>query len=339
MIDIKELITRPEYRWIDEYKDRLCFLTISGSHGYGTNVEGSDVDVRGVMLPTIEELIGLKTFEQRLDEESDTCIYEFNKFIKLASNCNPNVIELLGCKEYLIFNEVGKQLLDNVKYFLSKKCIHTFGGYATAQLRRLENALCHDSYPEEDKVKHIKATMDVAMDKLEDKNKIFGDHSIQTSIKDDKLYMTINIKEEPIDLVRSTLNDIINIEKTFNKLNQRNRKKDMMHLNKHIMHLVRLYLTCFDLLEKQEIKTYRNEDREWLLQIRNGYFLEDNKLVNNFYDYLKSLESRLESAKQITQLPDKPNYKEIEKFVINVNSSVIRGTVLKYKEPLKEVII
>lgn len=28
----------------------LMFLTIGGSHAYGTNVEGSDVDIRGVAL-------------------------------------------------------------------------------------------------------------------------------------------------------------------------------------------------------------------------------------------------------------------------------------------------
>lgn len=32
MIDLKELITRPEYKWLDEYKDRLCFLTFGGFH-------------------------------------------------------------------------------------------------------------------------------------------------------------------------------------------------------------------------------------------------------------------------------------------------------------------
>lgn len=32
MIKLKELIKRPEYSWIEEYKDRICFLTLGGSH-------------------------------------------------------------------------------------------------------------------------------------------------------------------------------------------------------------------------------------------------------------------------------------------------------------------
>ena len=333
MLDIKEIITRPEYKWIEEYKDRLCFLTFGGSHAYGTNVEGSDIDIRGVMLPTKEELIGLKHFEQRIDDDTDTCIYEFNKFIKLISNCNPNTIELLGGRQYLIFNEVGKELLDKANMFLSKRCINSFGGYAVAQLRRLENALCHDAYTEEEQNKHIRDTIEVAMSKLEEKNQIFANHSITTKLDNNKLLLSIHIDDQPIEQVRGTLNDIITIEKNYNKLNQRNTKKDITHLNKHLMHLFRLYLMSFDLLEKGEINTFR-KDRDFLLEIRNGKYLVNNKLTDECVNYLHELEERLNKDKELNVLPDKPNYDEIENFVLEVNSKVINNTVLKYTEPL-----
>lgn len=41
MLDLKEIISRPEYKWLEQYRDRLCFIAASGSWGYGTNVEGS----------------------------------------------------------------------------------------------------------------------------------------------------------------------------------------------------------------------------------------------------------------------------------------------------------
>lgn len=335
-MELKDVISKPEYKWIDEYKDRLCFLTFGGSYAYGTNIETSDIDIRGVMLPTKEELIGLKNFEQKIDENTDTCIYEFNKFIHLISQTNPNTIELLGGKEYLIFNEVGEQLIEKANLFLSKRCINTFGGYANAQLRRVENALCHDSYSPEDKVKHIKSTMDVAMSKLQEKNEIFFENAISTKIENDKLFLSIHFDNKPIELVRATLNDLLTIEKTFDKLGQRNNKKDEAHLNKHIMHLVRLYHMCFDILEKGEINTFR-EDRDFLLEIRKGKFIKDGKLTDEFRLYLKELETRLEKAKQLNVVPDKCNYKEIEKFVIDVNSKVITNTVIKYNEPLYKI--
>lgn len=332
-LNLKELIKRPEYKWIEEYKDRICFLTLGGSFGYGTNVEGSDIDIRGVMLPTKEELIGLKSFEQRIDEDTDTVLYEFNKYVRLISQTNPNTVELLGGRQYLIFNEVGQQLLDKAKLFLSKRCINTFGGYANAQLRRVENALCHDNYPEEDKVRHIKTTMDVAMAKLQEKNELFFENAVTTKIENDKLFLSMHFDNKPIELVRATLNDLLTIEKTFNKLGQRNNKKTEEKLDKHIMHLVRLYHMCFDILEKGEINTYREKDREFLLEIRNGKFIKDGKLTNEFRTYLKELEERLEKDKKLNVVPEKCDYTEIEKFVIDINTKVINGTIKKYNEP------
>ncbi len=42
----------------------LMFLTIGSSHAYETNVEGSDVDIRGVSLNTEHELLGMDTFDR-----------------------------------------------------------------------------------------------------------------------------------------------------------------------------------------------------------------------------------------------------------------------------------
>ena len=134
---LKEIWYSDEYKELrEETEGRLCFICFGGSYAYGTNVATSDIDIRGVMLPTKEELIGLKSFEQKIDDNTDTTFYEFNKFIKLVMNCNPNTIELLGCREYLVFNEIGQQLIDSCKMFLSKRCINTFGGYANSILNK-----------------------------------------------------------------------------------------------------------------------------------------------------------------------------------------------------------
>ena len=331
---LEELLKRDEYKWIEDYKDRLCFITLGGSHAYGTNIETSDIDIRGVLLPTKEELIGMHHFEQKLDEETDTCLYEFNKFIRLVCNCNPNVIEMLGCRDYIVFNEVGKCLIENAKRFLSKKCTITFAGYATAQLRRLENALCHDSYSEEDKIKHIKATMDVAMLKLEEKNEIFKNKGIEVNADENGVNLNIHVDNQPIAEVRAALNDILTIEKTYNKLNHRNNKKDLPHLNKHAMHLFRLYYTVFDILEHYDIRTYRYKERELLLEIRNGKLIKDNQLTEEFRTLLKSLEDRLEELKKTTQIPATYDNEWVEEFVLDVNTDIVTDTVFKYKEPI-----
>lgn len=109
----------------------LMFLTIGGSHAYGTNVEGSDVDIRGVALNSKEDLLGLGEFEHHVDTATDTTVFSFNKIVKLLSNGNPNVLELFGNSDDLVisYSPTTKLLMENKKLFLSKNAIKPFGGF------------------------------------------------------------------------------------------------------------------------------------------------------------------------------------------------------------------
>ena len=95
-------------------------LGLSGSYGYGTNREGSDVDFHGVAMQSPSDILGLTEFEQYEDDKTDTVIYGFNKLVRLLLECNPNTIEILGIDEdeYVIKSETGMELLDNKDMFL-----------------------------------------------------------------------------------------------------------------------------------------------------------------------------------------------------------------------------
>lgn len=56
---------------------------------------------------------------------------EYPQFMKRILGLKP--------KHYLYLSDIGRELLNNRKMFLSKKAVNAFGGYATAQLRRLDN--------------------------------------------------------------------------------------------------------------------------------------------------------------------------------------------------------
>ena len=106
---IKETIEKQEYDFLKENEhlgNNIILLTLGGSHAYGMDKEDSDLDVRGVALNSKEEILLGKDFEQ--------------------------VVEI-----YL--SDVGRELLNNRKMFLSKICINSFAGYASSQLRRMEN--------------------------------------------------------------------------------------------------------------------------------------------------------------------------------------------------------
>ena len=100
------------------------------------------MDIRGCALNSKNQILTNENFEQFINEDTDTTIYSFNKLISLLSSVNPNTIEMLGNKKehYLYISPIGQELLDNAHLFLSKRAVHSFGGYANQQLRRLENA-------------------------------------------------------------------------------------------------------------------------------------------------------------------------------------------------------
>lgn len=116
------------------------------------------------------------------------------------------------------------------------------------------------------------------------------------------------------------MNTLSNVIGNYEKLNHRNHKKDDNHLNKHAMHLIRLYMMCFDILEKGEINTYRANDRDFLLSIRNGAFQkEDGTYKPEFFDMVSEYEKRLSYAKEHTALPANPDMKRVEEFVMDIN--------------------
>lgn len=310
---IKEMVNGSAYDFLrtnEHLGSKIIFLTLGGSYSYGTNVETSDVDVRGCALNSESDLLGLTSFEQVVNTQTDTTIYAFNKLVSLLLNCNPNTIEMLGCKpeHYFYISDIGREMIANRKMFLSKRAVHSFGGYANQQLRRKG-----------------------AVKSFESRYTIFENGSIvlytDESPREDldrEIFADIQLKKYPVREFNSVINDLTNVIGTYEKLNHRNHKKDDEHLNKHAMHLIRLYLLCLDILEKEDIVTYRGDDLPLLMSIRKGdYQLEDGTYRPEFFEMVSDFEKRLNYAKQNTSLPDTPDMKKVEEFVISVNRRAI----------------
>lgn len=329
---IKEMVAGQKYDFLrtnEHLGDRIILLTLGGSYAYGTNNETSDVDVRGCTLNQSSDLLGLSNFEQFVNSETDTTVYSFNKLICLLLNCNPNVIEMLGCKpeHYIFVNEIGIEMIKNRKMFLSKRAANSFGGYANAQLRRLENALARDRMAQSRKEEHILNSMLGAKRAFEAKYTKFSEGSINLftadSPRDDldtEVFVNVQLNNYPAREFNCIMNDLSNVIKSYEKLGHRNHKKDDNHLNKHAQHLIRLYMMALDILEKEEIVTYREHDLPLLRKIRAGGFQnEDGTYRREFFEMVNDFENRLKYAIENTSLPDHPDMKLVEDFVISVN--------------------
>ncbi|MGL5677869.1 MAG: DNA polymerase beta superfamily protein [Cellulosilyticaceae bacterium] len=337
-MEIGQVIQRPEYAFLkanEHLGDNIVFLALGGSYAYGTNVATSDIDIRGCTLPRKQELIGLSNFEQFEDRKTDTTIYSFNKLIQLMCNCNPNTIEMLGCKEahYALVSPIGSELLANKKMFLSQRAKQSFEGYATAQLRRLQNAVARDALSQSDKEIHIMNAIKSAIGSFNERYSYLEREQIEVYIdksqkadRDTEVYLNMALRGYPLRDSKGMLSEMSEIVRLYDKLNHRNNKKDALHLNKHAMHLIRLYLMAIDIFEKEEIITYREKEIPLLMSIREGKFMhEDGTYDTSFFDMVGDFDKRLDYATKHTSLPEYPDMKQVEAFVIAVHEKVVKG--------------
>lgn len=144
-----------------DLRERTILLTVAGSRAYGMNRPDSDVDMKGVAIPTAEYLHGfLNRFEQAdkaqhitpftdtLNDEEKRVVAETKiegtvfglvKFISLAVENNPNILDVLFCRddEVRLLTPLGRKLREHRDMFLSARSKHSFSGYSAAQLKRI----------------------------------------------------------------------------------------------------------------------------------------------------------------------------------------------------------
>ena len=144
-----------------DLRARTLILAVAGSRAYGLHSETSDVDVRGVAVPPLRQLLGIQapfqqaddseeisvflrdmtTEEQRIvaDQKLEGSVYGLRKLARLAADCNPNILDILFCRdqELRIVTPLGQRLREEAPRFLSARARHSYAGYANAQLKRI----------------------------------------------------------------------------------------------------------------------------------------------------------------------------------------------------------
>jgi len=116
-----------------------------GSHLYGLNTENSDVDYKGVFLPTWEDMVTGKASHEVRDStgpkdgknsagDVDTVFYSLQKFVKMACDGETIAVDMLHCndKNLLATSPVWQALVANRSRFYTKN-MKAFLGYCRKQ--------------------------------------------------------------------------------------------------------------------------------------------------------------------------------------------------------------
>lgn len=144
-----------------DLKSSLIMLNVSGSQSYGLATETSDLDMKGLAIapkkvrnslfyrfeqsennPIVYDFIGdsHRKIVERCGKPIESIVYSLDKFFRLCTDCNPNILELLWVHPDDVIHSTP--LYDMLRLyrdlFLSKKARFTFLGYAFAQIRRIE---------------------------------------------------------------------------------------------------------------------------------------------------------------------------------------------------------
>ncbi len=119
--------------------ENIIFKVRVGSHAYGTNIEGSDEDFKGVYIQNPNNVLE-RGYQEQVNVSKDECYYEIKRFFELCCSGNPTMLEILYSPEDCIIykHPIFDQIIENRKKFLSKSCRYSFGGYAYAQIEKAE---------------------------------------------------------------------------------------------------------------------------------------------------------------------------------------------------------
>lgn len=284
-------------------EENVCASFITGSTSYGLTIETSDEDIKSIVVLPKKHLFQLgQEWETSVFHDPDTEFHSLKKFMSLANTQNPTVLEMLFTREEFIkkIDPIGLALRENAELFLSKNVYYSFGGYARQQLYRIKAGL--DKLTQDDKIKHLKETVENILRTFDERFSVMNTGSFKLNdilqSEDEKLEFDMSIHFDSINIqhLSAMVTEVNNAQKSAFKMGTRNKKK-AGKLEKHAMHLIRLLITGIEVLEQGKINVYRESDREFLLDVRNGKYSWEE-----IFEIVRELEEKLKIAYEKTKL-------------------------------------
>ncbi|MCA9547023.1 MAG: nucleotidyltransferase domain-containing protein, partial [Myxococcales bacterium] len=291
-----------------------------GSRAYGLARPNSDHDYKGIIVGPPAWYLGFQGGPEQVELGPDHMHFELRKFMRLAAQGNPTLIECLFTDpaDHTVVTPAGQRLLDARHAFLSKRVQGSFGGYAISQLKRIRTH------------RRWLLTPPATAPRRSD----FGlpEH---LSVPRDQLGAAeaLLARGEPLDLPPNFM-AVLDAERRYRGAKQewqqfqtwqrqRNPKRAALEAQhgydtKHALHLVRLLRMGAEILRTGTVQV-RRPDREELLAIRDGAWDYDTLLTN-----AQALHAEVQAAARTSTLPEQADEAALDALCVAIVHEVLR---------------
>jgi predicted nucleotidyltransferase len=310
-------------------EDNILVLSHVGSHSHGTYIPPvdpmavDDIDYMGIIIPPVEYVLGIKSWEglNFMFEELDCVFYSFQKFIRLLTQANPNVIGMLWMRpqEYHAQRQEWQSILDQKALFSTLKSYNSFSGYAHEQLRKMTSFDAHTT-AEWDRANEIFEAIGWTMADVISQNVSLPMPDLQ------KLYDYCATQDElrfhPSDdeltaIIADTRKVAINIHaKHFQGYMGAKRKalvRKYGYDTKNGAHLIRLLRMALEFLQTGKFNVYRQNDAEELKEIKQGKWPLEKVKAD-----AEMLFDKAKAARDVSTLPADFDHEKVNNLVVEL---------------------
>ncbi len=292
--------------------EHRIFEGVTGSRLYGTATPDSDYDSRGVCIPPLEVLLDpfMKFNVKDSFDGEDRSIYDLGNFLKLCSDNNPNVLEMLFIPDSFVMykTKTWDKIISNRDLFLSKNIKHRFLGYAFSQLEAIKRHREWFISPPDHKP--TREEFGLTQTPLVSEANIQNMMGVPNELFKEKHYEELQ-RERKYREVKKKWDNYMQWKTNRNP--KRKASEEAIGFDgKYASHLFRLMSEGKELLLTGNI-TFPLPNAEWLLSIKNGFYQYEEIL-----EMAKSMESEFETWYNESPLPHKPNINAIKQLYFEI---------------------
>jgi uncharacterized protein len=297
----------------------VIFETVHGSTAYNLARDGSDVDLKGIVVGPRRWYFGTEVAPEQLELSPDHVRYEIRKFFRLATDANPTVLELLFTDEHhhRTVNASGRLLLENRSSFLSKRVGERFGGYALSQMKRIRTHRAHLLSPPTHEPTRMEFDLPertvIPADQLAAVETLLAEGHGESADVSPNFFALLGRERRYKTAMKSW-------QSYQQWLRSRNPKRSELEAKfgydtKHAMHLVRLQRMGIETLRNGTLQVTR-PDREELLAIRDGIWSFEQLEIE-----AERADALLQAATSQSTLAEKPDESILQELCIQIIES------------------